>query len=263
MLSLRSPWLALVLALAATLPTRADAGPYLQTGPFLITSNCAGCPKGDKGAHLNPAVIEYLLTQPESVARAHYMMVSTWDRAGAAPTTTNPLISDGIQQDLQKVYESQKALIDAETGAGDQKAAIDADEKGLAFARGLARYSASAANEMLEDSGRAQYMWGARWDNAAGQGEPPQFKTPTTFGTLMNLFVVSGQTVSMHIFGQGMVTTLKMPVATFDLSAVPGAFDPAAELTLEQVAQGAKRADGTLQVDFDPQYGFITGAHKR
>jgi len=259
-------WLRLTaFSIALSLSTAAHAAkPYAESGFFQVSANCGGCPKGDKGIQLHPAVVEYLLATPESVSRAHYQMVRHWDLAGRPKTTTNPLIVSTIEDDVANVYAAQKPFIDEQTGATDLQGAVRSDEEGTVFARALARHTAAAANEMLDKKGWMQFMWGWRWENA-GDAATPEFKTPTVFGTHVLLLVPSAtdQNVSTHLFGQGMVTTVRKAVATYDLSGVPGAFDPAANLTYDQVAQTIQRVDGPIEVTFDPDFGFITGVAKR
>lgn len=253
-------WLAATLTLGLGLSAPAQAQADLEN-LHLPTTGCSGCPKGDK-AQLNPTVLEYLLADKESVVRVHYEALGRWDKGGKGETSNNPLIMTTIQGELEYLYKLGKPFIDEETGTSDITAALHADEDGTVFARAVARYTAPLRLLHLNKKGRVQY-WGTRWENA-GTAAEPQWKTPTVFGASQNVYTVdeAAQTVSAHIWGKGMVTVVRTPYCTYDLSGVEGAFDGDAEIAFEDVAKGIKRTEGKLAVDFD-ESGLITGASKR
>ena len=251
-------WTTLAMTAMLTLSTPAEAKQYANSpGGFMITTNCVGCPKGDK-ATLNPAVYQYLLSQQESVVRAHYDAYSTFivlpeEQKGGL----NKAMAGLAWGDLNWIYGNQTDFINAQTGTNEVGPALAADEDGTIFARAVAMQTADAANEMLAKKGLVTYMWGMHWTNGADEGAPVEPKVPMVFGIQMSLFTVDvdTKTVTMHVWGKGMVTTVRKTVATIDLSGVPGAFDAGASLTYEDVAAKAVHNAGDLTVVYDEALG--------
>ena len=243
--------LARTLLLAAPLLwSTAHAGAYYQSPPgspagyAIGAPGCAGCPKGDKVA-LNPAVYEFLLSDQASFVRSHYAGLAKYVAAGTMGESLTPaqLVVTG---DLGHIYEAQKAFVDEATGGTDVWTAAGKDTDGTVFARAVARQTAEAANQMLAKKGVAQFTWGARWKDKGGALDLPKA------ALCMTLVVPDedAQTVSIHLWSNpGMITTVKKPVAVYDLSGLPGAFDAAASLDLDAVKAGAKPMEAKLGLE--------------
>jgi len=257
--------LSVCVAILCLFPTtEAEAGPYYSyevaadngaklPGAFSISNNCGGCPKGEAGG-IAPAVLEYILASDASAVRNHYAHMAqyrlgeikgsskkpmqSWGLIGGeAPTndtSKNPLLQTWFEGDVAHVVDAQQDYLYGATGGTDYMSVLEGSKDGVHMARAVAKQTAAAANEMIGKKTRAQYLWGYKWTEKDGT-----YTTPTVAGAVWTLLIPNeaDNTVAMHLFSTKLD---KKPAATFDVSGLPGAFDPASSMSYDDVAAGIK-----------------------
>jgi hypothetical protein len=219
---------------------------YMKGGNpmYMMQDNCMGCEAGDTAVH--PAVVEYVLSRPQCRIADHYRMVMAW-QTGAIKVAEEGMFNKGgrdwMLQDLQwlTAEPQQAAFLATEVAArggtpGDLQAIASHLADGELLARALARQTAPAAAQAFADVKRAQWFWSQRWE----QGDDGAYDNATVMGLYTTVVIgkTASKTVELFHAGKGLDPTV--PVLVLDVSELPGAFDPSAALTFEEVAAKAK-----------------------
>ena len=174
--------------------------------------------------------------------------------------TATGLSYQNVFDGAHKVMESlSETGFDSEAGTTDLAGLLAAQQDGVLLARAAARTTSDAANQMMAKKGWAQWFWGVRWERKDGG-----WKIPTIANTIT--IVVADerkQTVSVHLWGKEMVTSVRKASAVYDVSGVKGAFDPSATLTVADVAAGVKAGEASLPIAVDPATSHILGKKKK
>lgn len=164
-----------------------------------------GGDRGEKG-DLNPAVIEYVMTRPESPFTRYY------DAALRIKKPPKSMVVD--LQELRPVA-SQFA----------------SPPRGADFARALARRLAGHIRDATRRNGAATLFWGLPVDLDSGLIKLAFERGSKTMRTTLFRYQSSGMVV---LYESGSTKEL-----AWDLSQVPGAFDSTADLSFDEVAQEA------------------------
>lgn len=225
----------------ALLLSSADAKQYYAapSGTAFVQDKCWKSKKGESGSALHPAVMEFVLSQPESFVHSHFAGMAAWQAAGS-PT-------DGLNEALIAIFNQDLA-------AARQGTTLPGDPVGNA--RAVAQTTADAANAAIAKKGCASWTWGWFWEH-----EGDRWRLAGPGGNIStNVFVAPSESrVYVHIWSaKGFNTNVTQYVAVYDLSGVSGAFDPSADLTYEQVAEGAQRGEPQLVLTY-AEAGYISG----
>jgi hypothetical protein len=215
---------------------------YAQHGMYMMQDNCMGCEGGD--TIVNPAVVEYVLSRPESKIAEHYKMVVGW-RTGKLKVTEDGAFNGPLRQnmiaDLEWVLAEQQDFIAGEVAkrggtAGDLATMAPQLEDGELLARALARLTAPGAAAAFADVQRAQWLWAQRWE----QDDEGTWDTPMVFGGYNTLIIGKTAERTVELFNSGKGLDATVPMAVFDVSEVEGAFDAGAALSFDEVAAKIK-----------------------
>jgi len=209
---------------------------------FAVMDNCNGCDVGDSAVH--PAVIEYVLSRPESKIAEHYkhlMGVETGAMKQAPADAYNTYIRQRMMLDLAWLVAGAGDFLAAEAakkgGSGTEIATMAPGlTDGEALARAVAKLTSPHLAPAFAEAKRAQWNWANRWE----KNDEGLWDQPSMMGLTTSILVgkAADKTVALYHFGKDL--DVSEPALLYDLTDVPGAFDPAAALTFEDVAAKIK-----------------------
>jgi hypothetical protein len=164
------------------------------------TQGDAGGPRGDKKVFVQPAIVEYLVTQPEAVVKPYYEILLSFDGR------MNPN-AGFMSQAAWRVGLDLKNELNSEIPNGVERNAA-------AYARAAGKLVAPGAVRSIYNEGFARIAWGNKIDVAAKD-----------LSMINNGFyiTVDAATQIVRLSNTPPDTTVPMKGTNFDVSKVPNA----------------------------------------
>ena len=256
----------LTVVVAALLQTpMAEAKEYYssppQLGGFSVEDKCyASKEKVEKGVALNPTVLEYVLSRPQSFVHSHFAAYSAYIQTGGGRLSSNPVVGELFQKDFAHVASAQSAFVMDHAESTTIGSVASLDNAGEIMARATARQTVDAARQAFERKGCAVYKWGWRWDKTS-EG----WKASSVDGVAWTTIYAypSKSEVHVHLYSpKGFSRNTGKPVAVYDLSGVEGAFDAGAEVAWNTVVENVQAGPAALDLEFDLAVGYIIGTRR-